>query len=106
MVDNAAPRATLAEFGQYPWREGEPRWFYQSYRSPLDPSHADRAAGFHRLATTAAKATTLGGRKYGMLTGGWGTALRVTTNPAACATPRETAAPARSAPRSRTRTAA
>jgi hypothetical protein len=46
MVDNVAPRATLVEFGQYPWREGEPRWFYQSYRSPLDPSHADRAAGF------------------------------------------------------------
>jgi hypothetical protein len=46
MVDNAAPRATLVEFGQYPWREGEPRWFYQSYRSPLDPSHADRAACF------------------------------------------------------------
>ena len=46
MVDNAAPRATLVEFGQYPWREGEPRWFYQSYRNPLDPSHADRAAGF------------------------------------------------------------
>ncbi len=47
-VDNVAPRATLNEFGQNAWREGEPRWFYQSYSnsSPLDPSHADRAAGF------------------------------------------------------------
>jgi hypothetical protein len=47
-VDNAAPGATLTEFGQHPWREGETRWFYQSYSlgNPLDPSHADRAAGF------------------------------------------------------------
>lgn len=47
-VDNAAPRATLLEFGQHPWREGDPRWIYQSYLrgNPLDPSHADRAAGF------------------------------------------------------------
>jgi len=47
-VDNAAPRATLVEFGQHPWREGEPRWFYQSYSlgNPLDSSHADMAAGF------------------------------------------------------------
>ena len=47
-VDNVAPRATLVEFGQHPWREGEPRWFYQSYSlgNPLDPSQADRAADF------------------------------------------------------------
>jgi hypothetical protein len=48
MVDNAAPRTALVEWGQYPWREGDPRWFYQSHSlaNPLDPSHADRAAGF------------------------------------------------------------
>jgi hypothetical protein len=47
-VDNAAPRATLAEVGQHSWREGDPRLFYQSYSlgNPLDPSHADRAAGY------------------------------------------------------------
>ena len=48
MVDNAAPRATLVEWGQHPWREGDPRWIYQSYSrwNLLDPSHADMAAGF------------------------------------------------------------
>jgi hypothetical protein len=47
-VDNEAPRATLVEWGQHPWREGDPRWIYQSYLrgNPLDPSHADMAAGF------------------------------------------------------------
>jgi hypothetical protein len=47
-VDNAAPRATLVEYGQHPWREGDPHWFYQSYSLgyALDPSHADMAAGF------------------------------------------------------------
>jgi len=48
-VDNVAPRATLTDYGQpSSWREGDPRRFYQSYSvgSPLDPSHADREAGF------------------------------------------------------------
>ena len=47
-VDNVAPRATLNDYGQYSWREGDPRRFYQAYSlsNPLDPSHADRAADF------------------------------------------------------------
>jgi hypothetical protein len=48
MVDNAAPRTALVEWGQHPWQEGDSRWFYQSHSlaNPLDPSHADRTAGF------------------------------------------------------------